>query len=206
MEVFLSEIGRHRLLRPAEEVQLAKQVERGSSAAREALILANLRLVFAIARRYQRPGVELADLVQEGTLGLMRAVARYDWRRGCRFSTYAGWWIRAAVRDAARREACRPRVADRPDAELELPDDSPSLEDELDREALHAKLERALAVFPYAQREVVRLRYGLGEEPHRFDAVGRALGLPASRARTIHGTALHRLERDTELRELARAA
>jgi RNA polymerase primary sigma factor len=93
----LHEIGRYRLLTRAEEVQLAKRIEAGDAHAKERLINANLRLVVSIARRYQRPGIALLDLIQEGTLGLIRASEKFDWRRGTKFSTYAIWWIRQSV-------------------------------------------------------------------------------------------------------------
>src|SRR5262249_57161321 len=89
---YLNEIGRYPLLSRAEEVQLAKRVEAGDPAARERLVASNLRLVVTIAKGYRTPSLDLLDLIQEGTLGLMRAVERYDWRRGTKFSTYAAWW------------------------------------------------------------------------------------------------------------------
>jgi RNA polymerase primary sigma factor len=88
------------LLTAAEEVALARRMERGDLDARERLIVANVRLVVSIARRYQGQGLPLADLVQDGMLGLMRAVEKFDWRRGFRFSTYGTIWIRKYVQHA----------------------------------------------------------------------------------------------------------
>jgi RNA polymerase primary sigma factor len=100
MQQFLNEAGRWRLLRPDEELSLARRVERGDQDAKERMINANLRLVVSIARRYgptALPDMTLLDLVQEGMLGLIRAVEKFDWRRGHRFSTYATWWVRQAI-------------------------------------------------------------------------------------------------------------
>ena len=91
---------RKRLLSAAEEVELAKRIERGDLGAKERMIESNLRLVFAIARSYHGRGVPFPDLVQEGTVGLLRAVERFDHRRGLKFSTYAVWWIRRSLLDA----------------------------------------------------------------------------------------------------------
>ena len=97
LQLFLNEIGRHRLLTPDEEIDLARRIERGDLAAKERMINANLRLVVSIAKKYQGSELTLLDLIQEGILGLIRAVEKFDWRRGYRFSTYATWWIRQAV-------------------------------------------------------------------------------------------------------------
>ncbi len=94
---YLKEIGRGRLLTKEEEVQLAKQIAKGSQEARRRMTEANLRLVVSIAKKYQNRGMPLLDLIQEGNLGLMRAVEKFDHRRGYKFSTYATWWIRQAV-------------------------------------------------------------------------------------------------------------
>jgi RNA polymerase primary sigma factor len=98
--VFLREISAYRLLTAGEEVELAQRIEAGDAAARERMINSNLRLVVANARRYQGYGLPLIDLIQEGVLGLMRAVDKFDWRRGFKFSTYATWWIRQALQRA----------------------------------------------------------------------------------------------------------
>src|SRR3569833_168209 len=97
LQLFLNEIGRHRLLTPDEEIDLARRIERGDLAAKDRMINANLRLVVSIAKKYQGSELTLLDLIQEGILGLIRAVEKFDWRRGYRFSTYATWWIRQAV-------------------------------------------------------------------------------------------------------------
>ena len=93
LELFLRAAGRRPLLNAALEVELAKQIERGDTVAKQRMIESNLRLVVSIAKRYRNQGLPFLDLIQEGTLGLIRAVEKFDWRRGYKFSTYATWWI-----------------------------------------------------------------------------------------------------------------
>jgi RNA polymerase primary sigma factor len=97
LQVFLKDIGRVRLLTAQEEVALAKQIERGSLEAKQQMVEANLRLVVSIAKNYRNQGLPFLDLIQEGTIGLVRAAEKFDYRRGFKFSTYATWWIRQAV-------------------------------------------------------------------------------------------------------------
>jgi RNA polymerase primary sigma factor len=110
LSLFLSEIGRYPLLTAAEEVMLAKRVERGDSAAKDRMITSNLRLVVANAKRYRGHGVPFGDLIQEGTIGLNRAVEKFDWRKGFKFSTYATWWIRQACQRAITNQAHTIRI------------------------------------------------------------------------------------------------
>ena len=95
--LYLREIGRVPLLTASQEVSLARRIERRDMAAKRQLVEANLRLVVAIAKHYTGRGLGLLDLIQEGNLGLMRAVEKFDYRRGNKFSTYATWWIRQAI-------------------------------------------------------------------------------------------------------------
>ncbi len=97
MRLHLSSIGRVPLLTARQEIELAKRIERGDVEAKQRMIEANLRLVVSIAKNYSGRGLQLEDLVQEGSVGLIRAVEKFDWRRGFKFSTYATWWIRQAV-------------------------------------------------------------------------------------------------------------
>lgn len=97
IETYLREINKIALLSHAQEIDLSKRIEAGDKEAEQEFVLANLRLVVSVAKRYIGRGLSLLDLIQEGNIGLMRAVQRYDWRRGHRFSTHATWWIRQAV-------------------------------------------------------------------------------------------------------------
>jgi len=97
LDSYLREIGHTPLLKPDEEVELAKRVEQGDKTAANAMAQANLRLVVSVARRYLNRGLPLEDLIAEGNIGLLRAVQKYEWQRGYRFSTYAVWWIRQAI-------------------------------------------------------------------------------------------------------------
>jgi RNA polymerase primary sigma factor len=110
LQLFLADVGRHKLLTAAEEVMLAKQIERGDPVAKRRMIESNLRLVVSIAKGYRGLGVPFLDLIQEGTLGLNRAVEKFDWRRGYKFSTYATWWIRQSVQRAVANHARTIRV------------------------------------------------------------------------------------------------
>jgi RNA polymerase primary sigma factor len=110
LQLFLADVGRHKLLTASEEVSLAKRIERGDPVAKRTMIESNLRLVVSIAKGYRGLGVPFLDLIQEGTLGLNRAVEKFDWRRGFKFSTYATWWIRQSVQRAVANHARTIRV------------------------------------------------------------------------------------------------
>jgi RNA polymerase primary sigma factor len=110
LTLFMNRAGRFALLTAAEEVALAKRIERGDAAAKERMINSNLRLVISIAKRYQGHDVPLLDLVQDGVIGLNRAVEKFDWRRGFKFSTYATWWIRQACQRAISSQSSTIRV------------------------------------------------------------------------------------------------
>jgi RNA polymerase primary sigma factor len=105
LQLFLKDIGRVPLLTGAQEVELAKRIERGDHTAKQAMVEANLRLVVSIAKRYRNQGLPFLDLIQEGTIGLVRAAEKFDYRKGFKFSTYATWWIRQAVARALADKA-----------------------------------------------------------------------------------------------------
>ena len=110
MTLLMNSVGRYPLLTAAEEVALAKRVERGDREAKERMINSNLRLVISIAKRYQNRNLPLLDLFQEGVIGLNRAVEKFDWRRGYKFSTYATWWIRQACQRAVSGQSDTIRI------------------------------------------------------------------------------------------------
>jgi RNA polymerase primary sigma factor len=105
LQLFLNEMGKYQLLTAEEEVELAKRIERGDKEAKDLMINSNLRLVVSIAKRYQGHGLSLLDLIQEGIIGLIRAVEKFDWRKGFKFSTYATWWVRQAVQRGVANKA-----------------------------------------------------------------------------------------------------
>jgi RNA polymerase primary sigma factor len=148
LQLFLAEAGRHRLLTASEEVVLAKRIERGDLTAKRHMVESNLRLVVSIAKGYRGLGVPFLDLIQEGSLGLNRAVEKFDWRRGFKFSTYATWWIRQSVQRAVANQSSTIRVP------------------------VHV-VERQQKL----SRAAVRLEVELGREPTQ-DELAEATGLP----------------------------
>jgi RNA polymerase primary sigma factor len=144
LTLFMNEIGRHQLLTAAEEVELAKRVERGDKQAKERMINSNLRLVVSIAKRYQGHGLPLGDLIQEGIIGLNRAVEKFDWRRGFKFSTYATWWIRQACQRAISNQSQTIRVPSHVhERRLKLARVGRQLEAEHGRQPTHEELAEA---------------------------------------------------------------
>jgi RNA polymerase primary sigma factor len=155
LQLFFREARRHPLLTRDEEVELAKRIERGDLEAKDQLVSSNLRLVVANAKRYQSQGLGLLDLIQEGTLGLIRAAEKFDWRRGFKFSTYATYWIRQALQ----------RALDSKSRTIRLPVDLAQRERKLARaeRELAAKLGRQpsdeeIATGDLTPEEVARLR------------------------------------------------
>jgi RNA polymerase primary sigma factor len=147
LRLFLADVGRHKLLTPPEEVVLAKAIERGDPIAKRRMIESNLRLVVSIAKGYRGHGVPFLDLIQEGTIGLNRAVEKFEWRRGYRFSTYASWWIRQAVQRAAAKQSGTIRVPMHVVGRRQkLSQAARRLEAELGREATRDELAEAAGV------------------------------------------------------------
>src|ERR1044071_8196533 len=134
----MNEIGRYPLLTAAEEVERAKKIDRGDHAAKERMINSNLRLVVHIARRFIGQGVPMGDLVQEGVIGLNRAVEKFDWRKGFKFSTYATWWIRQACQRAISNQSATIRIPTHVnERRRKLPRARTRLETSLGREPTH---------------------------------------------------------------------
>src|SRR5437867_6882614 len=169
---YLREIGRGSLLTKEQEVELAKQIEAGSEAARDQMTEANLRLVVSIAKKYQGRGMPLLDLIQEGNVGLMRAVAKFDHRRGFKFSTYATWWIRQAVLraigDQARTIRLPIHIGDQTNKLVRVSD---RLRDSLGRQPSDEEIGEELGLTPVevealrqTSRDTVSLETPIGEE------------------------------------------
>jgi RNA polymerase primary sigma factor len=159
LQLFLKDVGRVDLLTAAQEVELAKKVERGDSVAKQNMVEANLRLVVSIAKKYRNQGLPFLDLIQEGTIGLVRAVEKFDYRKGFKFSTYATWWIRQAV---ARALADKARTIRMPVHVVE-------------------KLNKIV-------RSERKLRAELGHEPTATE-IGRDIGLSAEEVEQIRRSA-----------------
>jgi RNA polymerase primary sigma factor len=144
---FMRQVGTHRLLSAAEEVALAKQVERGDRSAKATMVESNLRLVISIAKHYRGRGLPLEDLIQEGTLGLTRAVEKFDWRKGYKFSTYATWWIRQACARAIANQATTIRLPVHiGERQLKLRRARDRLEQRLGRRPTHEELAEELSL------------------------------------------------------------
>jgi RNA polymerase primary sigma factor len=149
LQLFLKDVGRVDLLTAAQEVELAKRIERGNHRAKQEMVEANLRLVVSIAKRYRNQGLPFLDLIQEGTIGLVRAAEKFDYRKGFKFSTYATWWIRQAV---ARALADKARTIRMPVHVVEklnkIVRSERKLRGELGREPLAAEIARDLDLTP----------------------------------------------------------
>jgi RNA polymerase primary sigma factor len=257
LRLYLRSIGSVDLLTKEQEVDLAMRIERGDMDAKRHMVEANLRLVVSIAKSYLGRGLSFLDLIQEGSLGLIRAVEKFDYRRGYKFSTYATWWIRQAVTralaDKSRtiripvhmveklnrvvhverhlvqrlgrepepheigaelgwtaqdvREVLRVSqmpvslekpVGDEDDSELGdfVADDNTESPFEKTSDNLQREdVQRALAVLPRRDREVLELRYGLnGRQPMTLEQVGDAFGVTRERIRQIENNTLKRLK------------
>lgn len=144
LQMFLHEASRHKLLTAAEEVMLAKRIERGDLSAKAEMINSNLRLVISIVKRYQGHGLPLLDLIQEGSVGLNRAVEKFDYRKGFKFSTYSTWWIRQAAQRAVANHGGTIRIPVHVvDRRVKLSQAARRLEADLEREPTREELAKA---------------------------------------------------------------
>src|SRR5580692_1135340 len=180
LQLYLNEIGQVKLLKPEEEIQLAKRIKKGDTRARELMITANLRLVVKIARDYESLGLPLLDLINEGNIGLMKGVERFDPKKGAKLSTYAAWWIKQSIMAALANQSKTirlpahvvERLAKMRRAELELHDtfDREPTDQEL---ADHLGLDaRRIRQYRQAAKAPVSLDAPLGEdEPNRISDV-----------------------------------
>ncbi|MHB8719076.1 MAG: RNA polymerase sigma factor RpoD [Candidatus Dormibacteria bacterium] len=194
VRMYLKEIGRVSLLKAEQEVSLAQRIERGDMAAKDALTEANLRLVVSIAKKYMGRGLSFLDLIQEGNLGLIRAVEKFDWHKGYKFSTYATWWIRQAITRAIADQARTIRVpVHMVETINKLVRVSRRLVQELGRDPTEEEIAEEMGVTPERVREIrkisqdpVSLEMPVGEEEdsHLGDFVEDTEALAPSEAAT----------------------
>ena len=228
VRMYLKEIGRVSLLTAEEEVELALLIEQGDQEAKQRLAEANLRLVVSIAKRYVGRGMQFLDLIQEGNMGLMKAVEKFDYRKGFKFSTYATWWIRQAITRAIADQARTIRIPVhmvetinkliRVQRQLETPigeEDDSHLGDFIeDQEAtspaehaasemLKEQLEDVLDTLTDREENVLRLRFGLDDGRTRtLEEVGRVFGVTRERIRQIEAKALRKLRHPSRSKQL----
>ena len=205
--LFLDEIGRYPLLTAAEEIELAKRIEKGDERAKERMITSNLRLVVFMAKRYQRYDLPLIDLIQEGIFGLIRAVEKFEWRKGFKFSTYATWWIRQALQRAVQNKSRTIRLpAHTLDRERVIMRAVEKLADELDREPTDEEI-AAVAKLSVRQvqevREAARIVASL-DEPIGEDVDTADLGSRLARSESFEEELHIRLEHDALRQALSR--
>ena len=211
VKVYLKEIGRVPLLSSEEEVRLAIAIKDGDEAAKKRLSEANLRLVVSIAKRYLGRGMQFLDLIQEGNLGLIKAVEKFDYTKGFKFSTYATWWIRQAITRAIMRVAQEPVSLETPIGEEEdshlgdfIPDDdAPAPADAASHTLLRETLGDVLDSLTPREEKVLRLRFGLEDgRPRTLEEVGKEFNVTRERIRQIEAKALRKLRHPSRSKKL----
>jgi len=267
MAIYMREISQYDLLTSTQEIELSRRIADGDDEARQYMIQANLRLVVKIARRYLRRGMVLGDLIEEGNMGLMRAVEKFDIAHGCRFSTYATWWIRQSVERAIMNQARTIRVPvhiakeynsllshaarlraslGREPTELEIAtamdmpierihtllrtslitesademlhndgdftlyditadEQASAPSDSLELDRRNKMLQKWMDKLADKERDVVRLRYGLGgsHTPWTLEAIGNHMGVTRERIRQIQMGALKKLRKMVEHEDIS---
>lgn len=209
INIYHRDISRFRTLSAEEEQELLKQVKLGDEQARKTLIESNLRLVTKIARQYRRPKIELLDLIQEGNIGLIEAVDKFDAEMGYRFSTYAVWSIRKAIQEFLGKEntiESIDSIIEDDGEEVFLSDmikDAETILGGPSCEIIDAQLEQIeeqqriferLDTIPKREREVLMMLYGFKGKPMSLQDIADLLGMSHERVRCIKNTALERLK------------
>lgn len=209
INIYHRDISRFRTLSAEEEQELLKQVKLGDEQARKTLIESNLRLVTKIARQYRRPKIELLDLIQEGNIGLIEAVDKFDAEMGYRFSTYAVWSIRKAIQEFLGEEntiESLDSIIEDDGEEVFLSDmikDAETILGGPSCEIIDAQLEQIeeqqriferLDTIPKREREVLMMLYGFKGKPMSLQDIADQLGMSHERVRCIKNTALERLK------------
>ena len=222
VRMYLKEIGKVPLLSAEEEIELAKRMENGDQAAKKRLAEANLRLVVSIAKRYVGRGMLFLDLIQEGNLGLIKAVEKFDYTKGYKFSTYATWWIRQAITRAIADQARTIRIpVHMVETINKLIRVSRQLLQELGREPtpeeiaeeMNMPVERVREILKISQepvsletereQKVLRLRFGLDDGRARtLEEVGKEFSVTRERIRQIEAKALRKLRHPSRSRKL----
>ena len=232
VRMYLKEIGKVPLLSSEQEIELAKKMELGDEEAKQMLAEANLRLVVSIAKRYVGRGMQFLDLIQEGNLGLIKAVEKFDYRKGYKFSTYATWWIRQAITRAIADQARTIRIpvhmvetinrlvrtqrqllqslGREPSAEEVshlgdfIQDDHVEVPvDAATFTLLHEQLMEVLDTLTDREQKVLRLRFGLDDgRPRTLEEVGKEFNVTRERIRQIEAKALRKLRHPSRSKKL----
>ena len=216
VRMYLKEIGQVKLLSADEEVDLAKRVASGDKAAKDKLTEANLRLVVSIAKKYSGRGLHILDLIQEGNTGLIRAVDKFDWTKGNKFSTYATWWIRQAITRAIADQARTIRVPvhmveDTPVGDEEdttigsfvEDDNTPGPADATSNALLAEALSEILGTLTDREADVLRMRFGMYDgRTHTLEEVGQIFGVTRERIRQIENKAIRKLRHPSRAKKI----
>jgi len=265
LSAYLKDMGNLPILSCKEEVELFKRVEKGCEKSREKIIKHNLRLVLSQAKRYKNRGVPLIDLIQEGNIGLIKAIGKFDYRRGYKFSTYAVWWIAQSVtraldnynenralrfpisksvklrkytklknigfsnkeildemgisisevseleKDAIfffkEQVSLSKKIRSEDNEKNSLGDTIPDMNasnplEEIERSNCYAHVVSLLKKLPKREKAAIKMRFGIGCEPHTLDAIGKLFGVTRERARQIEKAGINRLKCEPFFKEL----